>query len=164
MSSNSEQEFFADGVVEDLITALSRFRWLDVVARNSSFSFKGKNVQISEVAKTLGVGYIVEGSVRSSPTRLRVTVQLIDTTKDSHVWAESYDRQPGDLFDLQDEITSSIVGVLVPALGRAERERSMPSIRPDLDAWEVYQRGLAHYYRPFSIEDMTPDKTSLTPC
>jgi len=146
MSSDPDQEFFADGVVEDLITALSRFRWLYVVARNSSFSFKGNKAQISEVAKVLGVRYLVEGSVRSSPTRLRVTVQLIDATNDSHIWAENYDRQPGDLFDLQDEITGSIAGVLVPALGAAERDRSMCGSRPELGAWEAYQRGLAHYY------------------
>jgi adenylate cyclase len=153
MSIDPEQEFFADGIVEDLITALSRFRWLHVVARNSCFSFKGKAAQIAEVSEALGVRYVVEGSIRSSTSRLRVTVQLIDAANDDHIWAENYDRQPGDLFDLQDEITQSIVGVLVPALSTAERERSMRSNRPDLDAWEIYQRGLAHYYRPFSVED-----------
>jgi len=153
MSSDPEQEFFADGVVEDLITALSRFRWLHVVARNSSFSFKGKTAQITEVAKTLGVRYVIEGSIRSSPNRLRITVQLIDATKDDHIWAENYDRQPGDLFDLQDEITRAIIGVLVPALSTAERDRSMRGNRPELDAWATYQRALAFYYRPFNVED-----------
>ena len=153
LSGDPRQEYFADGLVEDLITALSRFRWLDVVARNSCFSFKGQSVPTSEVVEILGVGYVVEGSVRSSATRLRVTVQLIDASKDRHIWAENYDRQPGDLFDLQDEITGTIVGVLVPALSAAERERSMRSNRPKLGAWEAYQRALAHYYRPYSAED-----------
>jgi adenylate cyclase len=152
-SSDPEQEFFSDGVVEDLITALSRFQWLFVIARNSSFSYKGKHVQIKQVAEELGVRYVVEGSVRSSPTRLRVAVQLIDAINDHHVWAENYDRPTGDLFDLQDEITQSIIGVLVPELSKAEMDRSLGTNRPNLNAWQAYQRGLAHFYRPFSNED-----------
>jgi adenylate cyclase len=153
LSSDLEQEFFADGIVEDLITALSRFPWLFVIARNSSFSYKGRSVPIKEVAKDLGVSYVVEGSVRSSPSRLRVTVQLIDATSGHHIWAENYDRPTGDLFDLQDEITQSIVGVLVPALSTVERERSLRETRPKLDAWLTFQKGLAHYYRPYNDTD-----------
>ena len=153
LSSDLEQEYFADGIVEDLITALSRFHWLFVISRNSSFSFKGQSVQIKQVAKELGVRYVVEGSVRSSQTRLRVTVQLIDASNDSHVWADYYDRPTGDLFDLQDEITQSITGVLVPAMSEAERKRSLRSSRPTLGAWEAYQKGLVHYYRPYNDED-----------
>jgi adenylate cyclase len=153
LSSDPEQEFFADGIVEDLITSLSRFPWLFVIARNSSFTYKGQHVSVKKVAAELGVRYVVEGSVRSSPSRLRVTVQLIDATRDNHVWAENYDRPTGDLFDLQDEITRSITGVLVPALGTAERERTTRNRRPNLDAWQAYQRGLIHFYRPYSHED-----------
>lgn len=153
LSSDPEQDFFTDGIAGDLITALARFRWLTVIARNSSFTFKGKDVRIREVAKDLGVRYIVEGSVRSSPKRVRVAVQLIDAEEDSHIWAENYDRPSGELFDLQDEIVQSITGVLVPALSHVEMERSLRSNRPTLGAWENYQRGLAFYFRPFSHED-----------
>jgi adenylate cyclase len=153
MSNDPEQEYFADGIVEDLITALSRFPWLFVIARNTSFSYKGENVQVKRAAKDLGVRYMVEGSVRRSATRLRVSVQLIDAVVDRHVWAENYDRAVGDLFDLQDEISQAITGVLVPALSSAERERSLRDNRPTLDAWAAYQRALEHYYRPYSDED-----------
>ena len=100
LSSDPEQDFFADGIAGDLITALARFRWLTVIARNSSFTFKGRDVRIREVAKDLGVRYIVEGSVRGSSKRVRVAVQLIDAEEDSHIWAENYDRPSGELFDL----------------------------------------------------------------
>jgi adenylate cyclase len=149
-SSDPEQSFFADGIVEDLITALSRFPWLFVISRNTSFSYKGKTIQAKRVAEELGVRYMVEGSLRMSPSRLRVTVQLIDAVNDRHVWAENYDRPTGDLFDLQDEITQAITGVLVPALSTAERERFQRENHPKLDAWAAYQKGLALYYQPFS--------------
>lgn len=152
-SSDPEQDFFADGIVEDLITALSRFPWLFVISRNTSFSYKGGNVQAKRVAEELGVRYMVEGSLRMSPSRLRVTVQLIDAVNDRHVWAENYDRPTGDLFDLQDEITQAITGVLVPALTIAERERFQRENHPKLDAWSAYQKGLAHYYQPYSDEN-----------
>lgn len=153
LSSDPEQEFFADGVVEDLIMALTRFAWLFVISRNSCFTYKGRTVQTSQVARDLGVRYVVEGSVRQSSTRIRVTTKLIDAAHDRHVWTESYDRPTGDLFDIQDEITQAITGVMVPALSTAERDRCQRSTRPSLDAWEAYQKGLAFYYRPFSQED-----------
>jgi len=152
-SSDPEQNFFADGIVEDLITALSRFPWLFVISRNTSFSYKGQNVQAKRVAEELGVRYMVEGSLRMSSSRLRVTVQLIDAVNDRHVWAENYDRPTGDLFDLQDEITQAITGVLVPALSIAERERFQREKHPKLDAWAAYQKGLALYYQPYSDEN-----------
>jgi TolB-like protein len=153
LSNDPEQAYFADGIVEDLITALSRFPWLYVIARNSSFSYKERPVQAKQVSQELGVRYLIEGSIRSSSTRLRVTAQLIDASNDRHLWAQNYDRPTGDLFDLQDEICRAIVGVLVPALSSAERERSLRSNRPSLDAWEAYQKGLAYYYRPYSDEN-----------
>ena len=139
--------------MEDLITALSRFTWLFVIARNSSFTYKGRSVLVKQIASDLGVRYVVEGSVRRSGTRLRVTAQLIDAVTDRHIWAESYDRTIGDLFDLQDDITQMITGVLVPALGSEERERTSRKLRPTLDAWEAYQRGLLYFYRPYSHDD-----------
>ncbi|MBL4767005.1 MAG: adenylate cyclase, partial [Rhodobacteraceae bacterium] len=153
LSSDSEQEFFADGIVEDLIMALSRFAWLFVVARNSSFTYKGKTVSTSEVSEDLGVRYVVQGSVRSSPSRIRVSVQLIDAAHDRNVWSQSYDRLTGDLFDIQDDISQAITGVLVPALSNAERERCLRSTRPSLGAWEAYQKGLAHYYLPYTLDN-----------
>ncbi len=153
LSSDPEQEFFADGIVEDLIMALSRFAWLFVIARNSCFSYKGKTVQSTQVAEELGVRYVVEGSVRQSATRIRVTAQLIDATHNRNVWSQTYDRPTGDLFDIQDDISQSITGVMVPALSEAERERCLRNTRPSLDAWEAYQKGLAHFYSPYSDED-----------
>jgi adenylate cyclase len=152
-SSDLEQGFFADGIVEDLIAALSRFPWLFVVSRGTSFSFKGRTITASQVAADLDVRYIVEGSVRMSSSRLRVAVQLIDAIKDRHVWAENYDRPTGDLFDLQDEITQTITGVLVPALSSAEREHYLRESHTTLDAWAAYQKGLAYYYRPYNDAD-----------
>ena len=153
LSDSSEKAYFADGMTEDLITALSRFPWLFVISRGTSFSYKGKSVKAWQVAEDLGVRYIVEGCVRMSSTRLRITVQLIDAVNDRHVWAENYDRATGDLFELQDEISQAITGVLVPALSGAERQRYQRENRPKLDAWSAYQKGLMHYYRPYSDAD-----------
>ncbi|NEK24941.1 tetratricopeptide repeat protein [Sulfitobacter sp. JBTF-M27] len=153
LSRDEDQEFFADGIVEDLITAFARFRWLSVIGRNSIFAFKGSDTSSSYLAAELGVRYFVEGSVRASPSRVRVNVQLIDAKKNKNIWAETYDRPQGELFDLQDEVTRSITGVLIPALSKAEMDRSMRSNHPKLDAWQSYQKGLAFYYRPFSVED-----------
>ena len=153
LSDNPEQAYFADGMTEDLITALSRFPWLFVISRGTSFSYKGESVKASRVAGDLGVRYIVEGCVRMSSSRIRITVQLIDAVNDRHIWAENYDRPTGDLFDLQDEIIQSITGVLVPALSGAERERYQRESRPKFDAWSAYQKGLLYYYRPYSDVD-----------
>lgn len=153
LSRDEDQEFFADGVVEDLITAFARFRWVSVIGRNSTFAFKGSDTSSSDLAAELGVRYFVEGSVRASPSRVRVNVQLIDAKEDKNIWAETYDRPQGELFDLQDEVTRSITGVLIPALSKVEMERSMRSNHPTLGAWQSYQKGLAFYYLPFSVED-----------
>jgi len=153
LSNDEEQEFLADGIVEDLITALARFQWLSVIGRNSTFAFKGSDTSSSDLAAEIGVRYFVEGSVRASPSRIRVNVQLIDAKEDKNIWAETYDRPQGELFDLQDEVTRSITGVLIPALSKAEMARSMRSSRPTLGAWQSFQKGLAFYYRPFSVEN-----------
>jgi adenylate cyclase len=147
MSGDPEQEYFSDGITEDLITALSRIHWFFVTARNSSFSYKGQSPDIRQVADDLGVRYVLEGSVRKSRSRVRITVQLINGTSGNHVWAERYDRELEDVFELQDEITEKIVGAIEPAITKAEIQRSR-SKRPDnLDAWDLCQRGWFHRYR-----------------
>lgn len=142
MSGDPEQEFFADGISEDLITALSKVRWFFVIARNSTFTYKGKAVEVKQVAKELGVRYVLEGSVRKSGNRVRITAQLIDATTGRHVWAERYDRQIEDIFALQDEMSQTIAGAVEPELSAAERDRVLTKPPDNLDAWESYQRGL----------------------
>jgi adenylate cyclase len=147
MSDDPEQEFFADGIAEDIITALSKYRWFFVVARNSSFTYKGHPVDVKQVARELGVRYLVEGSVRRSGNRLRITAQLIDAPSGNHIWAERYDRQLDDIFELQDEITETIVSTIEPELGGVERERAKRKPPESLDGWELHQRGLWHLWK-----------------
>jgi len=147
MSSDPDQEFLADGLVEDLITALSCSRWFSVIARNSSFVYKGKPISVPEVSRQLGARYVVEGSIRRAGSRVRVTGQLIDGTTGAHVWAERYDREVDDLFDLQDELTLAITGALIPSVQRAERSRAMAKAPHSLDAWECLHRGIWHLDR-----------------
>jgi adenylate cyclase len=150
MSGDPEQEYFADGMVEDIITELSRIRWLFVIARNSTFTYKGQAVAVKQVARELGVRYVLEGSVRKGGNRVRVTAQMIDATSGAHIWAERYDRDLSDIFAVQDEVTASVAGVIEPALAAAEQERVLRKPPERLDAWEAYQRGLWHFhkYRP----------------
>jgi TolB-like protein/Tfp pilus assembly protein PilF len=143
MSDDSAQEYFADGMVEDIISGLSRVKRLFVIARNSSFAYKGKSVDVKQVGRELGVRYVLEGSVRKSADNVRITGQLIDTTTGAHVWAERYDRKIEDIFALQDEITIAIVGAIVPSLRRAEAER-VKRKRPDsLDAYDLVMQAQA---------------------
>jgi len=158
MSGDPEQEYFSDGISEDIITGLSALRWLFVIARNSSFTYKGRAVDVKDVARDLGVRYVVEGSVRKSGDRVRVTAQLIEATTGNHVWAHRYDRLLDDIFDLQDEITQTIVGAIEPELAVAERERIVRETPNNLDAWDRYQRGLWHHYR-FTKEDNAEAQT-----
>ena len=146
MSGDPEQEFFADGMAEEIITALSRYRWFFVIARNSSFTYKGRAVDVTQVAKELGVRYVLEGSVRKAGNRVRVTAQLIDATTGNHIWAERYDRELDDIFALQDEITETIVTAIEPELGAVERERARRKPPENLDAWGSFQRGLWHFF------------------
>jgi adenylate cyclase len=152
MSGDTEQEYFADGVAEDIITGLSRIRWFFVIARNSSFTYKGTAVDVKLVGRELGVQYVLEGSVRKAGNRVRITAQLIDATTGQHVWAERYDRELEDIFALQDEITETIVAAIEPELSAVERERARRKPPESLDAWDLYQRGLWHMYR-FAKED-----------
>ncbi|MEE8228021.1 MAG: adenylate/guanylate cyclase domain-containing protein, partial [Kiloniellales bacterium] len=152
MSGDPEQEYFSDGISEDIITELSRFHWLFVIARNSSFAFKGQSVDIREVGRKLGVRYVVEGSVRRTGNRVRITAQLIDAVNDNHMWAERYDRDLEDIFAVQDEVTRSIVSNIEPQLASSERQRAHRKSTDSLGAWECYQRGLWHLYQ-YQAED-----------
>jgi adenylate cyclase len=154
MSGDPEQEYFADGVVEDIITALSRFKSLFVIARNSSFTYKDKVVDIRQVGREMGVRYVLEGSVRKGGNRARITAQLIDATSGAQVWADRYDRDLSDIFAVQDEITATVAGIIEPALAEAEQQRALRKPPDSLDAWEAYQRGVWHFNR-YSSEENT---------
>ncbi len=155
MTSDPDQEYFADGIAEDLITALSRFGDLFVIARNSTFVFKGKATDIQEVGRRLGVRYVVEGSLRRTGKKVRVTAQLLEAATGRHVWAERYDRELADVFAAQDEVTEAIVTAIAPAVSHLERERVRASrcSCASMGAWENYQRGLWHVYR-YSPKDI----------
>ncbi len=142
MSGDPEQEYLADGISEDLITALSKIRWFTVIARTSTFTYKDKAVDVKQVATELSVRYVLEGSVRKAGNRVRITAQLIDADTGHHVWAERYDREMKGMFDLQDEMTQTIAGALEPELNAAERELAINKPPENLDAWETYQRAL----------------------
>jgi TolB-like protein len=152
MSGDTEQEFFADGIAEDIITALSKAHWLFVIARNSSFSYKGKSVDMREVGRDLGVRYVLEGSVRKAGNRVRITAQLIDATSGHHVWAERYDRALEDIFAVQDEITRSIIGAIAPGIVAAEIQRTRGKDAAQLGQWERVMRAHWHVWR-FTRED-----------
>ena len=153
MSGDPEQEFFADGMVEDIITTLSRFRSLFVIARNSSFTYKGKAVDIKQVGRDLGVRYVLEGSVRKAGSRVRITGQLIDATTGVHLWADRFDGALEDIFDLQDKVTQQVVGAIAPELDRAEIERASRRPTGNVDAVTEYYRGLPHVRWPTSPEN-----------
>ena len=144
MSADTEQEYFADGVAEDIITELSRSRALFVIARNSSFTYRGKSVDIRQVGRELGVRYVLEGSVRRGGARIRVTTQLVEAATGHHLWAERYDRDLADIFTVQDEITQAVTQAIGPAISRAEHQRVARKLETNLNAWECYQRGLGH--------------------
>jgi TolB-like protein/Flp pilus assembly protein TadD len=147
MSGYPEQEYFSDGISEDIITGLSKLRWFFVIARNSSFTYKGKAVHLRQIAEELGVGYVLEGSVRKSGDRVRITAQLNDVSTGSHIWAERYDRDLADVFAVQDEITESIVAAIEPQLYAAENFRARRKPPNSLDAWDLVMRALSHYWR-----------------
>ncbi len=144
LSQDPDQEFFADGIAEDILTRLAMWRWLPVIARNSSFTFKGRAVDLKEIGRQLGARYVLEGSVRKAGGRVRVSGQLIDTDTGYHVWAQHYDGKLDDIFALQDQITDSIVAALEPAVGRAEMQRARRKNPKSLGAWDLYQRGMSH--------------------
>jgi TolB-like protein/tetratricopeptide (TPR) repeat protein len=147
MSVDSEQEYFADGIVEEIITALSRMRWLFVIARNSSFTYKGRAVGVKQIGRELGVRYLLEGSVRKAGNKIRITGQLIDCATSAHLWADRFEGALGDIFDLQDQVTTSVVGAIAPKLEQAEIERSRLKPTESLDAYDYYLRGMAAFNR-----------------
>src|SRR6476659_4331473 len=153
MSGDPEQDYFADGVVEDIITALSRFKSLFVIARNSSFTYKGKAVDIKQIGRELGVRYVLEGSVRKAGDRLRITGQLIDVTTGAHLWADRFDGALEDIFDLQDKLTQQVIGAIAPEIERAEIERASRRPIRNVDAVTEYYRGVPHSQWPTSPEN-----------
>jgi adenylate cyclase len=153
MSGDAEQEYFADGMAEDIITALSRFKSLFVIARNSSFTYKGKSVDIKQVGRELGVRYVLEGSVRKAGNRVRITGQLIDATTDRHLWADRFDGALEDVFGLQDQVTASVVGLIAPTLELAEIERMRQKPTDRLDSYDFFLRGMASLNKMSSLSE-----------
>jgi TolB-like protein/class 3 adenylate cyclase len=147
MSGDPEQEYFADGMVEEIITALSRFKSLFVIARNSSFMYKGKAIDIKQVGRELGVRYVLEGSVRKSGNRVRITGQLIEASTGAHLWADRFDGDLQEVFELQDRITSSVVGIVAPTIEHAEIERAKHRPTDRLDSYDLYLRGMTFAHR-----------------
>ncbi|MGH6714795.1 MAG: adenylate/guanylate cyclase domain-containing protein [Bradyrhizobium sp.] len=147
MSGDAEQEYFADGMVEDIITALSRVKWLFVIARNSSFTYKGKAVDVKQIGRELGVRYVLEGSVRKAGNKVRITGQLIDASTGTHLWADRFDGSIEDIFDLQDEVTTNVIGAISPRLEQAEIERSKRKPTDKLAAYDYFLRGMANIYQ-----------------
>jgi TolB-like protein len=147
MTDDPAQEYFSDGISEDIITALSKLRWFFVIARNSSFIYKAKSVHLKQIGHELGVGYVVEGSVRKVGNRVRITAQLNDVATGSHIWAERYDRDLADVFAVQDEITEAIVAAIEPQIYAAENFHARRKPPDSMDAWDLVMRALSHYWR-----------------
>jgi len=147
LSGDPEQEYFADGMVEDIITGLSRIRWLFVIARNSSFTYKGKAVDVRQVGRELGVRYLLEGSVRKSANRIRIAGQLIDTSSGVHLWADRFEVAIENVFELQDQVTARVVGAVAPRLELAEIERARRKPTESLDAYDLFLRGLSNFHK-----------------
>src|SRR5208282_4490564 len=143
MSGDAEQDYFVDGMVEEIITALSRIRWLFVIARNSTFTYKGQSIDVKRVGREFGVRYVLEGSVRKGGGRVRITAQLIEAATGAHLWADRFDGSLEDVFDLQEKVASSVVGVIEPALQAAEAARSVNRPTTDLTAYDLYLRAYA---------------------
>jgi TolB-like protein len=152
MSGDPEQEYFADGMVEEIITALSRIRWLFVIARNSSFTYKGRAVDVKQVSRELGVRYVLEGSVRKGGNRVRITAQLIDATNGGHLWADRFEGLLEDVFELQDKVAISAAGVIEPTLRQAEIERARRKRPDNLDAYDLYLRALPYAFTPMPAD------------
>src|SRR5262249_22733367 len=147
MSGDPEQEYFVDGVVEEIITAISRLPWLFVIARNSSFAYKGKSPDLRQVGRELGVRYVLEGSLRKAGNRVRITGQLIDTATAAHIWADRFDGALDDIFELQDEVASQVAGAIEPKLRQSEIERASRKPTESLDAYDLYLRALGRFHK-----------------
>ena len=145
LTGDPGQEYFADGISEEIVTALSRIRWLFVIARNSSFTYKGQAVDVREIGRELGVRYVLEGSVRRADIRVRIAAQLIDAATDVHLWADSFDGSLEDIFELQDKVATNVAGVIEPALQEAEIRRSSLTPTNDLTTYDLYLRALSDF-------------------
>src|ERR1700733_13991548 len=154
MTNDPQQDYFSDGISEDIITALSKLRWFFVIARNSSFVYKGKAVHMKQVGDELGVGYVLEGSVRRSGEQVRITAQLVDVATGSHLWAERYDRDLADVFAVQDEITQAVVAAIEPHLSAPEYSHARRKAPDNMDAWDLVMRALSHYWRVTRQDNM----------
>lgn len=152
VSSNIDQEYFADAITQDIINTLSRYRWLSIVARNTSFGYKGQVVDMNTLRSSHAVDYVVEGSVQRAGDQIRVATQLVDAGTGNQLWADRYDRKMKDVFAVQDDITGKIVARLEPEIGTAERLRVVRAVRHDLHAWDSYHLGISHFYK-FTAED-----------
>ena len=146
MSNDPDQEYFSDGITEDIITALSHLRWLNVIARNSSFSYKGQSPDIRKVSEELNSRYVLEGSIQKAGKRIRINAQLLEGATGNHIWAEKYDRELEDIFDLQDEITSKVVLQIRPELEKVELKRAQGKTQESMDAWDLFQKGKWAFY------------------
>jgi TolB-like protein len=155
MSGDSEQEYFSDGITEDIINALSRLRWFFVIARNSTFVYKGQAADVRQVGRDLGVRYVLEGSVRKSGQRIRITSQLLDANTSNQIWSERYDRELTDIFALQDEITASVTSAIEPKLLAAEGTRTESRSTEDLDAWDMVARAVSHFWKLTAADSAT---------
>src|SRR5258708_19044988 len=147
LSGDAEQEYFADGIVEDIITAISKLRWFFVIARNSSFAYKGKSPDIRQVGRELGVRYVLEGSVRKAGNRVRITAQLIDALTGNHIWADHYDRETVDILSVQDEITERVAGAIEPELLKIEGERAATRSPANMSAWDLVRQGMWYFHQ-----------------
>lgn len=159
LSGDPEQEYLSDGITEDIITALSRLHWFLVIARNSTFVYKGRSVDVKQVGRELGVRYVLEGSVRKAGNRVRITAQLVDTMSGAHHWAQNFDRELADIFELQDDITQSVASAIEPKLVAAEGARSQGRSSRDMSAWDLVSRAMAHYGRMTTSESEIAIKT-----
>ena len=155
VSGDPEQEYFVDGITEDIITALSKWRWFLVIARNSTFAYKGKSVDLKEVSRDLGVRYVLEGSMRRAGQRVRISSQLINTATGTHLWADRYDRDLTDIFAVQDDITSRVAAAIEPALSRAETQRVIAKRPENMGAWDYCQRGFWHVHKGTRTDGIT---------
>ena len=158
MSGDPEQEFFADGIAEDIITMLSRYPSLFVIARNSSFSYKGRAVDVKQAGRELGVRYVLEGSLRKSGNRVRVTAKLVEAETGNHIWAERYDRDLADIFAMPAEITEATTIAVAPAIAGAEQQRAMRKPPASLDAWGAYQRGMWHLSKAGNEDNLLAER------
>ena len=147
LSGEKEQEYLADGITEDIITALTRFRWFFVIARNSSFAYKGKSIDAKQVAQELGVQYLLEGSVRRSGQQIRISAQLVDATSGKHIWAERYDLELADVFAIQDEIAERVAGAIEPELLKTEGAQAAARHTGNMTAWDLVRRGTWHFHQ-----------------